>query len=422
MSSLEAIAADLAHAQHAGQTRRHGAPYVTHPRAVAELVGDLCYALEVPGGDALRAAAWLHDVIEDGDIDECALAQQVGEGVAARVARLTRTPRAPDESKSAHADRTFTSLRAVADDGDRLVKVADRVHNLSELHLGTSPAAARALLEETHRHLRPLAADAADPRLGRALVACLDDALCLAARLQGEANPRQPPLARPGLYAIIDVTPRSDLARAAALLRATLEGGALLVQVRVKNLDDRAWLEVLDALRPLAREVGVPFIVNDRADLAMLVEAEGVHVGQRDLAPARLRRGLGPSLLIGRSHHSVADIARTREEGGADYLAFGPVFASRTKQGHAELTGLGALERLCRDEPLPVCAIGGLQEPARMADVGRAGAFFGAAISAIAEAEAPRWLSRRLSLSLIAARAAWHALADASTSPPREAS
>ncbi len=140
--------------------------------------------------------------------------------------------------------------------------------------------------------------------------------------------------------------------------RQALIGGADVLQLREKGLTDRDLLERAKALRVLTRERGALLAINDRPDVARLVGADIVHVGQDDLSVADARHAAGRGVLVGRSTHSVEQAeAALRER--PDYIAVGPMFASRTKMG-AEIQGPALLQRVLAIADVPVVAIGGI--------------------------------------------------------------
>lgn len=144
------------------------------------------------------------------------------------------------------------------------------------------------------------------------------------------------------------------------LARAFLDGGATIIQLRAKTLESGPFLGLCDALVAAATPAGARVIVNDRADLAQLSGAAGVHVGQDDLPPAAARALLGPTAIVGCSTHSVAQIAQALRE-PVSYIAVGPVFGTRTKDTGYEAVGLD-LVRAARAAAgdTPVVAIGGI--------------------------------------------------------------
>jgi thiamine-phosphate pyrophosphorylase len=161
-----------------------------------------------------------------------------------------------------------------------------------------------------------------------------------------------------GLCVILDrrAAGRRDLLD---VLQRAAAGGARFFQYRAKGLaTGEAWREAA-RLRRAAAECGALFIVNDRCDLALAVEADGAHLGQADLPIRAARALLGPDRLIGASTHSAEQVlAATRE--GADYVGFGPIFDTGTKPDHEPLVGLEGLRKVRPLTPLPLLAIGGI--------------------------------------------------------------
>jgi thiamine-phosphate pyrophosphorylase len=193
-----------------------------------------------------------------------------------------------------------------------------------------------------------------------------------------------------GFYAVLD---RDDL----ELARQLVGAGACALQIRLKPGTTRAQLALTRMARALCDEAGVPLIVNDRIDIALAAGADGVHLGQSDLSIGAARE-LGPRLLVGVSTHDVAQV-RAAIAGGADYLGFGPVFATRTKQRPAPIQGLAGLRAaVAAAGTTPIVAIGGIS-PATAADVYSAGAAAICAIHAVNDAanviEAARALHAR---------------------------
>jgi thiamine-phosphate pyrophosphorylase len=163
----------------------------------------------------------------------------------------------------------------------------------------------------------------------------------------------------PPLYAVLD----SDVAARFGwtipdLARACLEGGARLLQVRGKHLTSAELLRVATAVVELGQPHGAQVIVNDRADVARLAGAAGVHVGQDDLSPADVRRVAGERAIVGLSTHTRDQIANAAGS-SADYIAVGPVFGTQTKDTGYEAVGLD-LVRAGAAAGKPVVAIGGI--------------------------------------------------------------
>jgi thiamine-phosphate diphosphorylase len=183
--------------------------------------------------------------------------------------------------------------------------------------------------------------------------------------------------ALPPLYAILD--PEQVKGRpASSVLAALLNGGAAIVQLRAKNLTAREFLELALEVRRQTATAGCRFIVNDRADIALLSDADGVHLGREDL-PLLTARNLMGKKLIGVSTHDPAQ-AREAEKDGADYIGFGPIFGTSTKETGYSARGLEMLREIRRAVRLPIVAIGGIQE-SNVESVWRAGADSAAMIS-----------------------------------------
>lgn len=188
-------------------------------------------------------------------------------------------------------------------------------------------------------------------------------------------------------------------------LHAAYAGGADVVQLRDKSIDADAEIAALRLLGRVAAEYEALFAVNDRADVAALVGADVLHVGQHDLTPAQARRLLGPDVLVGRSTHDLDQARAALEDPDVDYFCTGPVWATPTKPGRpatgpdfvrsvAELTDA----RLDADPdvlPVPWFAIGGIDE-ARLPQVLAAGARGVVVVRAVTEAPDPRLAAGQL--------------------------
>lgn len=191
-----------------------------------------------------------------------------------------------------------------------------------------------------------------------------------------------------GLYAILDV---DVLARrgvdahapgvAESIASALLSARPVALQLRAKSDGARATLALLRRIAPLARGASVPFFANDRPDLALLAEADGVHVGQDDLPLEDVRR-IAPGLRLGVSTHDLAQLSRALDA-RPDYVAFGPVFGTSSKANPDPVVGLEGLRAAAaraREAGVPLVAIGGVDR-ARARAVADAGATAGAVIS-----------------------------------------
>lgn len=185
------------------------------------------------------------------------------------------------------------------------------------------------------------------------------------------------------LYLIVDpsVSPDRPLGDALTL---SAKAGIRIVQYRNKTASMKeAYAEALP-LRKLAAELGVLFIVNDRCDLAVAVDADGVHLGQGDLPLDLARKVMGPDKLIGISTHNP-DQVRAASAGKPDYLGFGPIFKPGSKQDHDPVVGIEGLRAIRALTWLPVFAIGGITVE-NVGEVMKAGANGVAVISAILKA------------------------------------
>ncbi len=141
-------------------------------------------------------------------------------------------------------------------------------------------------------------------------------------------------------------------------VESALKGGVTCVQLREKNLDQAAFLAETREIRALCGAYGVPFLINDNVDVALQCGADGVHVGQADMAARDVRRAVGSGMIVGVSAHSVAQ-ALEAVRSGADYLGVGAVFATATK-ADASVLSRETLQEICRAVDVPVVAIGGI--------------------------------------------------------------
>ena len=191
-------------------------------------------------------------------------------------------------------------------------------------------------------------------------------------------------------YSLYLVTDRTlSLGRSTVeVVRAAIRGGVSCVQLREKGCSTREFMDEARLLKALLAGTGVPLFINDRLDVALAVGADGVHLGQNDLAIADARRLVGNRMIIGISAESVADAVRAEAE-GADYIGASPVFTTPTKTDTAPPLGLSGLRAIRRAVQLPLVAIGGINAD-NAAAVLRAGADGLAVVSAIVSAPCPR--------------------------------
>ena len=169
------------------------------------------------------------------------------------------------------------------------------------------------------------------------------------------------------------------------VVRAMLDNGIKLVQYREKVKKMKVKLEECIELRRMTREAGAAFIVNDDIDLAILVEADGVHVGQEDLPIEAVRKLVGEKMAIGLSTHKPEE-AIDAVRRGVDYIGVGPIFRTFTKEDVCDPVGLKYLEYVAANGDIPFVAIGGIKEH-NGADVVRCGAKCVALITEIVESE-----------------------------------
>ena len=174
---------------------------------------------------------------------------------------------------------------------------------------------------------------------------------------------------------------------------AALQGGVSIVQIREKNKSTRAYIALAEKVHALTRRYRVPLIVDDRVDVALAVDAEGVHLGAEDMTVAAARRILGDEKIIGATAKTVP-WARDAAAQGADYLGVGAIYPTTTKV-KTVLTSVGTLRDICRAVSIPVNAIGGLnkQNIDVLAGIPIAGI---CAVSAIMKAEDPKTAAEEL--------------------------
>jgi thiamine-phosphate pyrophosphorylase len=187
-----------------------------------------------------------------------------------------------------------------------------------------------------------------------------------------------------------------------AILAATIMGGCRMVQLREKAWPSGTLLPLAARLRDRCRRADVTFIVNDRVDLALAVDADGVHLGQQDLPALVARPLLRPGMILGVSTHGV-DQAQSAQCDGADYVAVGSMFATASKPGF-ELVGPALIRDVRGAIRVPLIGIGGITE-ANVAEVIRSGADGVAVISAVCAAPDPEAATRRMLDAIRAARA-----------------
>ena len=194
------------------------------------------------------------------------------------------------------------------------------------------------------------------------------------------------------LYLVCDARPE-------ALLRAALRGGADLLQLRDKSLDDEGLIAAARAFRAAADAFGVPFILNDRPDLVAACQADGVHVGQDDMTPAQARAVVGPDAIVGLSTHAPAEFDAGDADEEVDYLAVGPVYETPTKAGRPAAGPDYVSYAAEQSSGRPWFAIGGL-DAGNLHEVTRRGARRIVVVRAVADAPDPEAAARVLRAGL----------------------
>ncbi|MBS3062702.1 MAG: thiamine phosphate synthase [Candidatus Diapherotrites archaeon] len=205
---------------------------------------------------------------------------------------------------------------------------------------------------------------------------------------------------RASLYVVLDARQfRKDLDYAEAC-RLSLAGGAEIIQLRDKRLKGKKLLALAKALARQCRKKNALFLVNDRADVAKAVDADGVHLGQGDLPVSVARALLGFDKIIGKSTHSLRQAQKAVAE-GADYLSVGPVFETPSKPG-VKAVGLGLVSRVRKRLKIPFVAVGGI-DGSNVNRVVASGASLVAVIRAVVSAPKPKTAAKRLHM-LVCAR------------------
>ena len=196
------------------------------------------------------------------------------------------------------------------------------------------------------------------------------------------------------LYLITDrrsLPPGRDLLTVVA---AALRGGVRAVQLREKDLSAAELYPLAQELRQLTRTFSAKLLINDRVDVALAVNADGVHLGAHSLPVAVVRRLIGDQRLIGLSTHHPDEVHRAAVA-GADFVTFGPVYATPSKLAYGPPVGLEALAGVCADASLPVFALGGVTVE-RLAELGAVGCHRVALIGGILQAGDPEKAAREL--------------------------
>lgn len=196
------------------------------------------------------------------------------------------------------------------------------------------------------------------------------------------------------LIVITDHTLAEARGGVASVVSHALEAGAPAIQLRMKSAGAADMLRAARRLRAMTRAAGALFFVNDRVDVALAAEADGVHLGPQDLPVGPVRGAVGDDLLLGFSADDPAAARRAVSE-GADYIGCGTVYATRSKDDAGAVIGPEGLDRVARAVPVPVVGIGGVT-PDRARELARTRATGTAVVSAVMGADDPARAVRRL--------------------------
>jgi thiamine-phosphate pyrophosphorylase len=195
------------------------------------------------------------------------------------------------------------------------------------------------------------------------------------------------------LHVLTDTTLQSRFTHP-ALTELAISGGADTIQFRQKSGSTREMIDEAQKMKKICSKAGVPFIINDRIDVAIAVEADGVHLGQDDFPAPLARKLLGPQAIIGGSAATI-DEARKCLSDGVDYIGFGPVYPTGSKEDAGPVSGLKILKQVVDEIPLPIIAIGGVSAE-NASEVMEAGAHGIAVISAVCCMENPEQATKAL--------------------------
>ncbi|QBC45355.1 thiamine phosphate synthase [Iodobacter fluviatilis] len=196
------------------------------------------------------------------------------------------------------------------------------------------------------------------------------------------------------LYLVLDPDLCGGEQGMVATALAAVAGGVSIVQLRAPRWKKRQWVVAAQALKNALEPLNIPLIINDHIDVALLVDAAGVHVGQQDIAPEMARQLIGPNKILGLSASNAAHIHAV-PQGLVDYIGVGPVYATGTKLDASPVIGLNEFAKLMQGKTLPAVAIGGIGL-GQVAGLRAAGADGVAVVSAICGQANPRQAARAL--------------------------
>ena len=195
------------------------------------------------------------------------------------------------------------------------------------------------------------------------------------------------------LYAVTDRMWLKDGEGLTDVCRKVLENGATFLQIREKDLDENTFEQEAEALKELCASYRVPYVVNDSVEIAMDIDADGVHVGQSDIKGRDIRAMIGPDKILGISAGTVEE-AQAAEKAGADYIGVGAVFGTSTKKNARNLS-LEKLQEISSSVSIPVVAIGGINA-SNLMELAGSGVDGVAVVSAIFAAKDPAQATREL--------------------------
>ncbi|WP_045370981.1 thiamine phosphate synthase [Vibrio campbellii] len=194
------------------------------------------------------------------------------------------------------------------------------------------------------------------------------------------------------LYLVTD--DQQDLATLKRVVRKAVEGGVTMVQVREKHGDVRAFIERAQAVKDILKDTDVPLIINDRVDVALAVDADGVHLGQSDMPATVARELIGPYKILGLSIENEQQLAEA-DSLPIDYIGLSAIFATPTKTNTKKHWGIDGLKMALETTSLPIVAIGGINE-SNIPQLSATGVHGLALVSAICHAEDPKAASEYL--------------------------
>ncbi|EKM16699.1 thiamine phosphate synthase [Vibrio harveyi] len=194
------------------------------------------------------------------------------------------------------------------------------------------------------------------------------------------------------LYLVTD--DQQDLAILKRVVRKAVEGGVTMVQVREKHGDVRAFIERAQAVKDILKDTDVPLIINDRVDVALAVDADGVHLGQSDMPAIIARELIGPNKILGLSIENEEQLAEA-DSLPIDYIGLSAIFATPTKTNTKKHWGIDGLKMALETTSLPIVAIGGINE-SNIPQLSATGVHGLALVSAICHADDPKAASEYL--------------------------